>query len=96
MHGRAPAVQTLTLLSYARTWKACWCDSTLGTSNARFRQPHTERELRKFWPDYKKPPNANDLNKRFFVDDLLRASRYDPHLERLLATVGLLPHRQRG
>lgn len=51
----------------------------------------TERELRKLWPDYKKPPNANDLQKRFSVDDLHRAARYDLHLERLLATVGLLP-----
>lgn len=56
----------------------------------------TERELRKLWPDYKKPPNANDLQKRFSMDDLRRAARYDPQLERLLATVGLVPNRQRS
>ena len=50
-----------------------------------------ERELKRVWQSYKKPPSSSELSKRFSVADLRRAARYDPELRRLLITIGLMP-----
>ena len=50
---------------------------------------NTESELRKFWPDYRKPPTADDLERRFDLGDLRRAAKRDTHLRRLLEGLGL-------
>ena len=47
------------------------------------------RELRKVWPEYDKPPTADQLDQRFDVSDLLRAARYDEYLKRFLEILGL-------
>ena len=49
-----------------------------------------ERELKRVWPGYKKPPISSQLSKRFSIDDLRRAAKYDPELRRLLTTIGLI------
>lgn len=49
-----------------------------------------ERELKRVWPGYRKPPISSQLSKRFSVDDLRRAAKYDPELRHLLATIGLM------
>lgn len=49
----------------------------------------TETELRKHWPGYRKPPSADDLEKRFDLGDLQRAAHHDAHLRRLLEGLGL-------
>ena len=46
-------------------------------------------ELRKVWPDYRKPPTAIQLNQRFSDSDLRRAARYDGELGKLLGILGL-------
>lgn len=46
-------------------------------------------ELRKLWPDYRKPPTAYQLNQRFSVSDLRRAAQHDEELRKLLIVVGL-------
>lgn len=46
-------------------------------------------ELRKVWPEYAKPPTSQALARRFSLDDLKRAAKYDPELQKLLSVVGL-------
>jgi hypothetical protein len=48
-----------------------------------------ERELRRLWPEYRKPPTAAQLKQRFSVSDLRRAARHDGELRKLLSVVGL-------
>lgn len=55
-------------------------------------QPHpsnVERQLKKMWPEYKKPMDAFQLGKKFELDDLLRAAKADPELSKLLSMIGL-------
>ena len=47
------------------------------------------RELRKVWPEYRKPPTAAQLRQRFDLSALRRAARHDQELQRLLAILGL-------
>ena len=42
------------------------------------------------WPDYRKPPSADELTQRFMPGDLERAARYDEELRALLQVVGLM------
>lgn len=46
-------------------------------------------ELRRLWPDYKKPASADMLEKRFSLADLQRAARHDAGLQFLLKQLGL-------
>ena len=46
-------------------------------------------ELRKVWPEYRKPPAADRLTERFATSDLRRAARHDGRLRRLLDVLGL-------
>lgn len=46
-------------------------------------------ELRKVWPEYRKPPPADRLIERFAASDLRRAARHDGRLRRLLDVLGL-------
>lgn len=46
-------------------------------------------ELRKVWPEYRKPPSADSLVERFAPSDLWRAARHDDQLRRLLDVLGL-------
>lgn len=48
------------------------------------------RELQKIWPEYRKPPTADQLSRRFTLDDLRRTARHDDQLRELLRVVGLL------
>ena len=48
-------------------------------------------ELRKVWPEYRKPPNVDQLLERFDLSDVRRAARYDEELQKLLAVLGLAP-----
>ena len=48
-----------------------------------------ERELRRLWPDYTKPPTAAALFERFGLEDLMRAASRDPDLAALLGRIGL-------
>lgn len=48
-----------------------------------------ENDLKKLWPGYRKPPSADDLQKRFGVDDLRRAARRDERLRTLLEALEL-------
>ena len=47
------------------------------------------KELRKVWPEYRKPPTAAQLRQRFDLSALRRAARHDQELQRLLAILGL-------
>lgn len=47
------------------------------------------RELLQRWPEYHKPVNAVDLARRFLLEDLRRAARFDVDLSRLLGLLGL-------
>ncbi len=49
-----------------------------------------KKELRKLWPDYKKPVNASILKRKFTLRDLWRAAKFDPELHRLLSTIGFI------
>lgn len=46
-------------------------------------------DLKKLWPDYRKPPSADDLEGRFGIDDLRRAARHDECLRTLLEALEL-------
>lgn len=48
------------------------------------------KELKKVWPEYSKPPTADQLDQRFGVSDLLRVAQHDVHLQRLLEILGLI------
>jgi len=47
-------------------------------------------KLRKFWPDYEKPVNAQALERHFSLADLMRVAGADPDLTVLLARIGLI------
>ena len=49
-----------------------------------------ERELKRVWRSYKKPPTSTQLSNRFSLADLRRAAKYDPDLLQLLTTIGLM------
>ena len=49
----------------------------------------TERELRRLWTHYRKPPEVRELKRRFGHSDLLRAAEHDQHLRTLLRILGL-------
>lgn len=61
-----------------------------GRERSRVTAQHATRELRKLWPDYRKPPSADELTQRFMRRDLERAARYDEQLRALLRVVGLM------
>ena len=46
-------------------------------------------ELRKVWPEYDKPPTADQLSRRFTLSDVRRAARHDKELSQLLEILGL-------
>ena len=46
-------------------------------------------ELRKVWPEYRKPPTADQLSRRFTLSDVRRAARHDEELQQLLEILGL-------
>lgn len=48
-----------------------------------------ERELRRLWPDYTKPPTTAALFARFGLGDLSRAASRDRNLAALLSLIGL-------
>ena len=50
----------------------------------------SEQALRKVWTKYRKPPQKDDLIRRFTVSDLRRAARHDRYLRELLTVVGLV------
>ena len=61
-----------------------------GRERSRVAARHALRELRMLWPDYRKPPSADELTQRFMLGDLERAARYDEELRTLLQVVGLM------
>ena len=48
-----------------------------------------ERELRRPWPDYTKPPTTAALFERFGLEDVIRAASRDSNLAALLSRIGL-------
>ena len=48
-----------------------------------------KNDLKKLWPSYRKRASADDLERRFGVDDLRRAARYDEYLRTLLKALEL-------
>ena len=61
-----------------------------GSERSRVASRHALRELRELWLDYRKPPTADALTRRFIPDDLRRAALHDDQLGTLLRTVGLM------
>jgi hypothetical protein len=49
-----------------------------------------ETKLKLHWSTYQKPANAQKLQSRFSLDDLLRAANFDADLAMLLRAIGLL------
>ncbi len=48
-----------------------------------------KRKLRKLWPNYRKPTSAEELNKRFGIEDIRRAAPHDSNLRWVLEKLGL-------
>jgi hypothetical protein len=46
--------------------------------------------LKSRWPNYQKPMNARELDRKFSLADLLRVAKVDPDLETLLKRIGLM------
>ena len=46
------------------------------------------KELKKVWPEYDKPPTADQLDQRFNATDLLRVVQHDEYLQKLLEILG--------
>ena len=61
-----------------------------GHERSRVTARHAMRELQVLWPEYRKPPSAEELAQRFMPGDLARAARYDRQLRTLLQIVGLM------
>ena len=55
-----------------------------GNERRQIRAQDAMKELKRVWPEYDKPPTADQLDQRFKATDLLRSARYDEHLQRLL------------
>lgn len=49
-----------------------------------------EAKLKGRWPEYQKPMNANDLERKFSLDDLLRLAAFDADLATFMTRTGLL------
>ena len=60
-----------------------------GQEQRRVTANESERVLLKVWPEYQKPPTAEQLRQRFTLDDVRRAAKYDQQLRRLLEVIGL-------
>ena len=60
-----------------------------GQEQRKIRASDSENELRKMWPEYQKPPTAEQLRQRFTLDDVRRAAVHDQHLQTLLEVIGL-------
>lgn len=67
-----------------------------GQERRRVPPADTIKELRKAWPEYRKPPTANQLKRRFILSALRRAARHDGELRRLLIVLGLEDSRPDG
>ena len=60
-----------------------------GQEQRKIRASDSESELRKLWPEYQKPPTAEQLRQHFTLDDVRRAAVHDQHLRTLLEVIGL-------
>ena len=60
-----------------------------GQENRKIAAGKAMAELRKVWPEYSKPPTADQLSQRFTLSDVQRAAQYDSELQRLLTVIGL-------
>ena len=49
-----------------------------------------KRNLRRLWRNYRKPPSAEELHRRFRIEDVRRAALYDSDLRWMLEKLGLL------
>ena len=67
-----------------------------GREQRRVAPDDTMKELRKVWPEYRKPPAADQLRRRFDLSALRRAAEYDRELGRLLTILGLEGSRSDG
>ena len=47
-----------------------------------------ETKLTRLWPSYRKPMSAQELVRKFLLDDLLRVARLDQDLQTLLKKIG--------
>ena len=59
-----------------------------GHERRQVRSQDALKELKKVWPEYDKPPTADQLDQRFGVSDLLRVAQHDEHLQRLFEILG--------
>ena len=60
-----------------------------GQEQRKIRASNSESELRKMWPEYQKPPTAEQLCQRFTLADVQRAAIHDQHLRTLPEVIGL-------
>ena len=60
-----------------------------GQENRRIAADNAITELKKVWPEYSKPPTADQLSQRFTLSDVQRAAQHDSELQRLLEVLGL-------
>ena len=60
-----------------------------GQENRKITAGKAMAELRKVWPEYSKPPTADQLSQRFTLSDVQRAAQHDSELQRLLEVLGL-------
>ena len=49
-----------------------------------------KRNLQKLWPNYRKPPSAEELHRHFRIEDVRRAALHDTNLRWMLEKLGLL------
>ena len=61
----------------------------VGNEQRRVAATRAETELRRLWPEYRKPPTVDQLKRRFELPDVQRAAQYDQELRRLLSILGL-------
>ena len=60
-----------------------------GQENRQMPSEAAGRELKKLWPEYRKPSTAMELSRRFALNDLIRAAGHDNALEALLQLIGI-------
>ena len=60
-----------------------------GCENRQLSTHNVEAELRRLWPEYRKPASSYALGQRFGLEDLRRACRRDEGLASVLKVLGL-------
>ena len=85
-----PAARELSLIYLQPNLEGLLLRLHAGSESRRPTPQQAAAELRRLWPDYKKPASANALERRFALAGLRRVARHDAGLRLFLKQLKLL------